>query len=264
VPLTPGQPFKKPTPERTHPTGGRHREATIAEPTVQTAMVFLLGRRKTKMENDNHQNDNEQPQPVVFTPEQQAKVDLIVKAAMGRAASETRRELDIERQERARLDGELKTAQEALSATGTERDALKHKHADAEQRATTLRRDAFISKKCLDYNFVDSEIVTSLTEQSLEWDDAKQSFVVVGSDATTDEFFAAFAAKKPYLVKSDVRNGSGSEPSTRTSLPSGQQRYKVEEIFGRGSNSQLANQLAQKDPAEYRRLKSQARNKQLI
>src|SRR6185437_14590933 len=63
---------------------------------------------------------------VTFNAEQQAKIDDIVKKAMGRAAAETRAQLDQEKQRAAQLDADLKAAQDALAkakTTGDKNDA---------------------------------------------------------------------------------------------------------------------------------------------
>jgi hypothetical protein len=216
------------------------------------------------------ESTEEQPQlqpqiPIVtFTPEQQAKIDDIVKKAMGRSASETRQQLDAEKKRAENLETQLRETQAQAESSAAERDELKRKHADAEQRIITLRKKAFITDACIDHNFVDAPTVNSLVEQQLNWSDEKESFEVLDSDMTPAEFFTDFAKKKPYLVRSDVRTGSGSSDSTRTGLPTGQQRYKAEDVFGRNSSSKLANDLARRDPQEYKRLKSEARNKKLI
>jgi hypothetical protein len=216
------------------------------------------------------ESTEEQPQlqpqiPIVtFTPEQQAKIDDIVKKAMGRSASETRQQLDAEKKRAENLETQLRETQAQAESSAAERDELKRKHADAEQRIITLRKKAFITDACIDHNFVDAPTVNSLVEQQLNWSDEKESFEVLDSDMTPAEFFTDFAKKKPYLVRSDVRTGSGSSDSTRTGLPTGQQRYKAEDVFGRNSSSKLANDLARRDPQEYRRLKAEARTKKLI
>jgi hypothetical protein len=230
---------------------------------------------------ENEPTDNKPAtQGVTFTAEQQAKIDEIVKKAMGRAGKDAREQLDIERAEKSRLTADLQAAKDALAnATNTEeRDRLaaevqqlsseltneKSMRITAEQRATTYRRDKFIAEACIAHDFVDVETVAALTEASLAWDEEKLSFTVVNSDATPTEFFTDFAKNKPYLVKSTTKAGSGSGDSSRSGLPTGQQRYKAEDVFGRNSSSKLANDLARRDPQEYKRLKSEARNKKLI
>jgi hypothetical protein len=250
------------------------------------------------LENDTP--TGKQPQPVIFTAEQQAKIDEIVKKAMGRAGKDAREQLDIERAEKSRLTADLKAAQDALAnATNTdERDKLreqiqsisqeleseKQSRRDSENREISYRRSALIAQACLDHDLIDAEIVTGLVENNIMWNPDRKSFDVVtapreisdddDSDDNSDddvprettiaEFFADFAHKKPYLVRSHIRTGSGSGDSSRSGLPTGRQVYKVEDIFGKGSSSQLANRLAQKDPAEYRRMKAEARTKKLI
>jgi hypothetical protein len=242
-------------------------------------------------------DDTEQPQPkttpVTFTDEQQTKIDEIVKKAMGRAGKEAREQLDIERAEKSRLTADLQAAKDALvnAASTIERDELeqqiqtisqelqseKQSRRDSENREISYRRSALIAQMCVDNDLIDCETVAALTENNLVWNADKKSFDVVDNSIGVDTdddgipqevslaaFFSNFATKRPYLVKSSIRTGSGSGDSSRSGLPTGRQEYKVEEIFGRGSNSQLANRLAQKDPAAYRRLKAEARNKKLI
>jgi hypothetical protein len=237
----------------------------------------------------------EQPQiPIVtFTPEQQAKIDEIVKKAMGRAGKDAREQLDIERAEKSRLTGELQTAQTALanSVNSTERDELKQQiqtisqelqsekqsRLDSENREISYRRSALIAQMCVDNDLIDCETVSALTENNLVWNADKKSFDVVDNSIGVDTdddgipqevslaaFFSNFATKRPYLVKSDARTGSGSGDSSRSGLPTGRQQHKVEDIFGKGSSSKLANDLARTNPQEYRRLKTEARSKRII
>jgi hypothetical protein len=231
---------------------------------------------------ENEPTDNKPTtQGVTVTAEQQTKLDEIIRDSMRRTAREVRQQLEAEQQRATQLESDLQAARNALAnaVDTSERDRLagevqtltsdlateKTARISAEQIATAKRREAFISKKCLDYDFVDSEIVSSLTEQSLEWSEAKQDFVVAGSEMmSTNEFFADFAQKKPYLVKSSVHTGSGSSDSSRTGLSSGQQQYKVEQIFGKSSNSKLANELMARDKAAYHALKREAKQKHLI
>jgi hypothetical protein len=247
-------------------------------------------------ENATTEENKPPTQGVTFTAEQQAKIDEIVKKAMGRAGKDAREQLDIERAEKSRLNADLQATKEALAnATNTdERDKLreqiqsisqeleseKQSRRDSENREISYRRSALIAQACLDHDLIDAEIVTGLVENNIMWNPDRKSFDVVTApreisdddDSDDDvpretsiaEFFADFAHKKPYLVRSHIRTGSGSGDSSRSGLPTGRQVYKVEDIFGKGSSSQLANRLAQKDPAEYRRMKAEARTKKLI
>jgi exonuclease VII large subunit len=232
------------------------------------------------IENETTYDNKPATQGVTFTAEQQTKLDEIIRDSMRRTAREVRQQLEAEKQRATQLETDLQVARDALAnaSNSEERDRLadevqtltsdlateKAARLTAEQIATAKRRESFISKKCLDYNFVDADIVASLTESDIEWSEQKQGFVIVDSEMSPEEYFADFATKKPYLVKSDIRTGSGSSDSSRSGLNSGQQRYKVTDVFGRGSNSQLANKIALESPAEYRRLKSEAKNKRLI
>ncbi len=64
--------------------------------------------------------------PVTFNAQQQAKIDEIVKDSMRRASKEIRQQLEQEKQERARLQTDLESAQSALASalSSDERDRL--------------------------------------------------------------------------------------------------------------------------------------------
>ncbi len=80
---------------------------------------------------------------------------------------------------------------------------------------------------------------------------------------TVDEFFAEYANKHPYMVKSGARPGTGSSDSTNLGIR-GNGKFTPELIFGKGSNSKLAAKLSVEDPKEYARLKEEARQKGII
>lgn len=201
--------------------------------------------------------------PVTFTTEQQSKLDQIIRDAMSRAGREARKQAESEKEAREKAEQDLREAREQVNSTS---EKLRSAEADRDSEITrrlAAEKSRFIAEACHDHHFVDVNTVVSLTESQIEWDESKQSFRVVGSDASTAEFFADFAQKRPYMVRSDVRTGPGSHDSSRSSLPI-TNGYKVEQIFGKGSNARLANELAKKNPAEYARLKAEAKARRLI
>ena len=248
---------------------------------------------------------------VTFTPEQQAKIDDIVKKAMGRAGAEAKTQAEADRQRATQLEADLKAAQEALKTAtpGDKKDAkddveklkaeiaemqrarvnkdtdfenVKRKLTDQEKSTKAIQEQLIAERKrnlitsvAAQEQFVDTDAIAALTDKNFKWKDEEGRLVVVNDDGTPklnasydpmspEEFFKDFATKKPYMVKSDARTGSGSEGSTRTGLSTGRQVYKVEEIFGKGSNPRLANDLMKKSPDEYKRLKTEAKQRRLI
>lgn len=203
-----------------------------------------------------------EPERVVFSDVQQKKLDELIREAMSRAAKEVRKALEEEKQRNTDLEARLSETQRDLA---NERNLRQ----DAERREIASRRAALITQQCADLDLVDAETVISLTESNLPWNPTTESFDVVDNagkptDMTPAAFFADFATKKPHLVRSSVRLGSGARESSRTSLPIGGNHPKVEQIFGKGSSPRLANELAQRDPQTYRRLKVEAKRKGLI
>lgn len=77
------------------------------------------------------------------------------------------------------------------------------------------------------------------------------------------EFYAEYAAKKPYMVRGTAKAGANSTESTRFDV-SGNGRYTVEQIFGPKSSGRDAQALITKDPKEYARLRQIAIDSNLI
>lgn len=121
--------------------------------------------------------------------------------------------------------------------------------------------------------FVDVGVVEKLTHDLVQWDTELGQFVGLNDAGhtklnsamepmTLDEFYADFASKNKFLVRSDVQFGAGGTEGSRSEV--GGTRYEVKDIFGRGSNATLANELKLKNPQEYSRMKQQARKLGLI
>ncbi|MBZ5689200.1 MAG: hypothetical protein LAP86_29700 [Acidobacteriia bacterium] len=182
-------------------------------------------------------------------------MDEIVKAAMGRAAAETRKE-------NARLRQSLEAALVAANPDASELEKTKAQLDAAKLRLedlTTERQNALLESEIVSAanaeNFVDSKQVALLLDKS--------SFVK--DDGTLDLEAArgavrALANKSPHLVKGSVKSGSGSGAASQIPQPS----VKLESIFGRNSNAEEANRLAIADPQKYRALRTEARKRGLI
>lgn len=124
-------------------------------------------------------------------------------------------------------------------------------------------------------NPFDVNDVVQATKDSVVWDEDKKAWSVINPEngqprlnsglypMSLDEFFTEFAAKKPYLVRGSAKPGIGSSESGRTDVANNG-KYTVDQIFGKNSNSKLAQQLAKQDIKEYHRLKAIARESGLI
>lgn len=172
---------------------------------------------------------------------------------------------------------EFKTVgQQATAQLEETRKALSAKDKEilfAKEETLTLRKTQFIKDAASDANFVNAQQVYKLTSDNIRYNTEAGTFTVVTDEGTprvnsmyepmtVKEFYAEYAAKNPWLVKGDTKSGAGSTTSMK--YDGGQTKFKVEDIFGSKSNSQLANNLAKADMTEYRRLKAQAKSQGLI
>lgn len=144
--------------------------------------------------------------------------------------------------------------------------------AEAREETIKVRKQNAIQSAAAKHNFVDPEMLTKLVGDSIKWEGDK--FVVLSEGGTVrlnaaldpmtmDEFFSDYASKKPYLVKGDVKSGAGSKVSASYQV-TGDQFVKASDIFGKGSNSKLANEIGLKNPALYKSMKEQAKTAGLI
>lgn len=252
------------------------------------------------MDNDNNNNNGAGEGKITFTPEQQERVNELIKDAMGRAGKEAREEAARLREEQKSVKGELEKLQEELkkAAAGggkasddelkAEVERIKNLHTEEKTRLQSqaeaqskeakqykdkfedLRRKIAIQTAAAKHNFVDVNVVMKLTEDAVQWDSERGAFVVMEGGVarmnssfepmSLEEYYAEYANKSPYLVRSDARSGNGSSESNA----SNGSKLKLTDLFGPDSSGKLANELAQSNPAEYRRLREQARQQGLI
>jgi hypothetical protein len=249
------------------------------------------------------------PKKITFTPEQQEKVNELIRQKQGQAAAELRQELETTKTTLRTLQSELETAKAAAkSGTPTQRadaaddakalqaqidemrragegtkselERLKKYASDkdkevseAKNEALNIRKRVAIQNAANKLNFVDLEDVLALTERNIKWDTDKGKWSVLGEGGTErynsaiepmslDEYYAELASKKPWLVRGDVKGGTGSAEAGRSNLGAG--KYAVEQVFGKNADAAIANKLAREDIKEYRRLKDVARAAKLI
>ena len=200
----------------------------------------------------------EAPEPeqrVEFTAAQQAKVNEIVKAAMGRAAFETRTELG--RTKKA-LEAALLAANpdaSEIEKARAEAEVLKLRLTDLAEEHSRERLENAITRAANAERFVDPEQCSLLIDKaSLVKEDGSVDAAKVNSAV------AALAQRSPHLIRGEVKPGAGSAPAQ--SVPA--DAPKLEELFGRGSNAKKCNELAIKNPSLYRTLRAQALRRGLV
>jgi DNA repair exonuclease SbcCD ATPase subunit len=254
----------------------------------------------TDNQNNSNQADNQTPPKVTFTDEQQARVNELIQEAMGRAGAQhrqTAQEFQTKYEQATNDLSALRSELDQLKANppkpGNKEDEkdykleverlrtefeqktqdfkklAEQKDQEAKQAKDVLqnvRKQVAMQSAATKLPFVNVDVVTKLTQDSIKWDDSRERFVVVNDNGTErmnaafepmslDEYYTEFAAKNPYLVRGDIKPGSGSKEFGQAGV-SGNGKYKVEDIFGPKSNGKLANDLKKSDPAEYQRLKA--------
>lgn len=209
-----------------------------------------------------------QPEPVkvVFDEAQKARINEIVKEASKRAGVEARAESERLRKELEGRKTNTPPAEETvlqLAETRAELASIKAAAAESQLKGELLQAASA-------ENFIDASLAADLLARSVKIVGGKPVVVDPSTGEqrlganfepmTLKEAMADLARQKSFLVHGRTRPGSGSTPtiSNQSNSP------KLEDLFGRKSNGAAANTLAMRDPGQYRRLKSLAREKGLI
>jgi hypothetical protein len=201
------------------------------------------------------------PEPVKFTPEQQSKIDAIVREAMGRAAADTRAELAREKAEKERLAAELKTALLAAAPDASEADKLRlqleQERKSKEELSQSFQRERtnnVILSEATKAGIVNPALAYRLIDAPPALADGSPDVAAIAAA------IQKLSTENPNLVYGQTRTGSGSAPSTGAPPIT----RKCEDFFGRGSNAAAANRLAISNPAAYRSLRAEAVRKGLV
>lgn len=181
----------------------------------------------------------------------------------------------------AELQAKIDEMLNARTATTSELEGLRKQLQDSKADGDKAKAEALNQKKlnkitqaATKEDFVNLNVVMRLTEDNIKWNEAEGKWIVLNDEGqprmnaaydpmTVEEFYQDFATKNPYLVKGSVVTGTGQGGSAGTAV-SMTGRYKPEEIFGNKSNSKWANDLANKNMPEYKKLKAEAIAKGLI
>jgi len=171
---------------------------------------------------------------------------------------------------------EMRTVTDGVKAEAARLKAaaeLKAKEAqDARELVSNYKRDAAIREAAGKVGFYDPADVATATSASVSWDEDRKSFVVIENGTvrlnnaiepmSLEEYYQEFAAKKPYLVRGDVKGGAGSKLGDRPLSSDG--KHELADIFGPKADGGKANALKKSNPAEYARLKVLAKQSGLI
>jgi hypothetical protein len=214
------------------------------------------------------------PAKVTFTPEQQVKIDSLIRESMGRAGNEARATA-------ARLEAEAEVLRAEVARLRGDREGLESNLSVKEKEAKSARAETIAVKKqnaiqaaATEHNFFNPQVVSKLTEDKIKWDEGKQKFVVLGDDGserlgvdgnslTVSAFLKEFGVSNSYLVRGDVKTGVGSAENQRPYTTT-TERDRLKAIFGKGSDSKKANDTAMRDPQGYKQMKREARSLGII
>jgi len=197
---------------------------------------------------------------VVFDEAQQAKVNELIREVTGRTARELRKEAAELRQKVTELQGEL--------------DRTRGESTVTKEQAQATAKENLVLSLANKLNFVRPDQVNKLAGDRIHFDEAAKKFVVKNTDGSVatgpdgqpvsiESYLAAFAGENGHMVRGEVKPGVGSTES-RAWSGDPDPASELRKLFGRGSNARLANQVAQRNPLEYKRLKNEARRLGLI
>lgn len=129
----------------------------------------------------------------------------------------------------------------------------------------SIKKENAITAAAQSLGFVKPEMVAKMTSDAVKIS-ADGVVSIVKPDGTVklnnslepmtlQEFYTEFAKENPFMVRGEVRPGTGAfEALGRPSLG----QYKLEDLFGAKSNSKLVNDLSLRDPKTYKELRVKA------
>ena len=214
--------------------------------------------------------EHQRAKPEKYTDAQQAHINELIRSAQSRAAKGLRAELNQAKSEmqslQATLDAKITAGDPRVHAENAE---LKAELAALKRAGQEAQLDATLRAAATAAGFVDPEVGVMVLRPHVREIDGR----VVGVDAEGNLLHDAsmnplsphavaerIAAQKPYMVRGNVHGGTGS--TQRGNMPTS--GPKLEDLFGKSSNSQLANNFALRQPNRYAQLRRQAREQGLI
>lgn len=164
-----------------------------------------------------------------------------------------------------------KTLQQQFEAVRRQKEDTEKTLDKTKNEKLEVQKRQFIKEAIAEHGFIDSDEVLALTDRYFKFDGNTVEVVTeqgtprlntMYNPMSLKDFFVEYAAKKPHLVKSTHRSGTGASASGISSEMTGS--FSPEKIFGKKSDAKSAQALKVKNPAEYARLKEIARSQGLI
>lgn len=199
-----------------------------------------------------------------------AEVDRF-KAIPAKTSKESKTDEDERIAEMARVNASLVAERDEARRLISQREAAIQ---ESEARIITVRKQVAMQEAAAGVGFVDPNLVFKDTDDRVQWSTDRGKFVVVNEQGTERlnssyepmslvEFYTEYAAKKPFMVRGEVRTGVGSGVNN-PAVGGGNGRFQVEQIFGPKSDSRKAQALIKSDPKQYAELRKVAVENGLI
>jgi len=211
---------------------------------------------------------------IEFSPEQQAKVDELIRSAMGRSGSEAKATAAKAEADAATARAEALALKQELATLRGDKEGIEAASKAIREENIKIRKQQVIQEAAAKLGFFNPNQVSKLTDSEVQWDEGRKRFIIVADDGTErldvagngltlEAFYRDFAVANPHLVRGDVKPGVGSSENKIPYSTQGE-REKLAKLFGRGSDSRAANTLAINNPQLYRQYKREARSLGLI
>ena len=199
---------------------------------------------------------------IEFSPEQQNKVDELIRESMGRAGSIAKATAAQAERDAATARAEALSLKAELATLKGDKEELARVTKTIQEENIKIRTGQVIQDAAAKLGFFNPSQLAKLVGDDLKWDGAK--FIVVGSDGSPrlgadgttplspDSFFQEYASQNPHLVRGEVKTGVGSREMTQPPHKTLGEKEQLAKLFGRGADAVACNRLALSNPAEFK------------
>src|SRR6185437_6749632 len=168
----------------------------------------------------------EAPKSVKFDTEQQAKIDELIREAMGRAGRAAREEAARLKEELEVLRAQAPPTPEQITELEERATKAKSELVEAETAAQRMRKEAEILAVSEKTGFLDIHVGAELLRGRMAWVDGalrplnahgSAMLNLLGQPMSLQEFAQSIAERSPYLIRSQAKGGAGSTSDKRNS-----------------------------------------------